>query len=170
MELSDETENTKIQIRKILKVSNISEEQIGLISPPLEELVKVKIMKKNAEIASLKDKLVKLEAELESKFKPNKTISLTIPQTMRPSRFLDPKLDKQVDNLSITSFRPDEDDDPDIIEEMILDRKGEKLDQMIINVMKENRNIQQQIEERLNHPLQLEEIESSDDEAMFNSD
>lgn len=173
MDLEGKNEITKNEIERILIQSNIDKNHLEGLTASLYSFLTEKISKKDKEISQLRDKLVKLEAELESKFKPNKTITLQIPQARRPEfegDYLDPSLDKKMDNISIISFRPDEDYAPDSIEEMILDRKGEKVDQMILDVLKENESIQKQIELRLRQPLDIPDEGSEDNEDPFFSD
>ena len=91
---------------------------------------------------TLKDKLVKLEAQFESHFRPNKTICLQIPQTRRPKlpEHLDAP-DNEEDKISIKSFRPDEEASEMEVFEEVMDRKIDKLDGMIEGILEVNKRL-----------------------------
>lgn len=138
-------------LKEILqKQEGLKEETIKILISQITKIVNKELKKKENKIVLLQDKITNLESDLDSKFKPNQTITLKIPQTRRPSdigNLLNPELDE--DNISIKTFRPDDDYSKDEIEDMILNRKIEKLDGIFERVTRENQEIQVQIQERL---------------------
>lgn len=163
----------KIQenIKKILENENLTQNQILKITTQVIETVQKEIKKHKEKITVLKSKVANLESELDSKFKPNKSIILKIPNARRPNNkipdiiqptqipqtrrpesetddfFLKP--DFEDDQISIISFRPDEGLDEEDVREIVLDKKMEAVDRVIEKVSKENQEIQEQIQMRL---------------------
>ena len=140
------------KILEILESRKLEETNITNISKERLELFNEELNKKEEEVTILKNRVANLESDLDSKFKPNQTITLKIPQTRRPINLLQPGHDD--DDISFKSFRPDQNIAKDEIEDMILNRKIDKLDKLIEET---NNQIQEQIQRRL---MALERINS----------
>lgn len=74
------------------------------------------------EVSELKSRLVILQSEFDSKFPKNATISLPIPGYLRV---------KEDDNISIKSFRPEDDDTDETVAKKESERKALKMKEII---------------------------------------
>ena len=104
------------------------------------------------EVAELKSKLLILQSEFDSKFPQNATISLPIPGFLRV---------RDEDEISIKSFRPEDDDTDETVAQKERERKCLKMKQIIAKVNKKSSKEESQKEEGDNPDVDL----SSSDEV-----
>lgn len=133
-------------------------ENFGTMDKGLREIFEEMKDYESTELKQTRDKLIRLEAEFERKFKPNKTIKISIPQTQRPkpkiqifeqmkkdqNSELEDKIDHlsspdSDDNISIITFRPEEGQSDEEYQKKVLDRKIEKLSAMLKELKRKKR-------------------------------
>ena len=106
------------------------------------------------EVAELKSKLLILQSEFDSKFPQNATISLPIPGFLRV---------KDEDEISIKSFRPEDDDTDETVARKERERKCLKMEQIIAKVNQKPREEESKKQEEIKPDVDLS---SSDEEQI----